>query len=336
MFNFKKSNSPQPKLTDLTAPGTFFAVTERNSTREGFGIGLKEAAEKNANIIGLCADLAESTRMNFFKDAFPDRYIEVGVAEQNLVGVAAGFALAGKVSVAASYAAFSPYNSYGALRTSVCLQNLNVKIMGGHAGLGIGEDGAAAQALEDIALTRLLPNMTVVVPCDQEEARKATIALTKQFGPCYLRTTKFETRPITTSQTPFEIGKAVTLRDGKDVAIIACGPMVEQALLAADTLETEGIAVTVINMHSIKPLDTECLNRVAQQVKTIITVEDHQIYGGLGSAVAEYLLQSGFRGNFKIMGVQDFFGESGKSYELYEKHGLTASQIIENVQIMIK
>lgn len=314
----------------------FFTTTEKDSTRDGFGVGLKEAAEKDSNVVGLCADLTESTRMHWFKEAFSERYIEVGVAEQNLIGVAAGFALAGKTPFAASYAAFNPYNSFGVIRTSVCYSNLNVKIMGGHAGLGIGEDGGNAQALEDIALMRTLPNMTVVVPCDKEEARKATLALADHKGPAYLRTTKFETRPVTTSTTAFKLGTAVELTQGNDATIIACGTMVEQALLAYEMLNTQySIQVTVLNMHTIKPLDTLALQQALQRSKIVITVEDHQVAGGLGSAVAEYISQLNTQCLFKIMGVKDTFGESGKGVELYEKHGLTSKHIAETVHTLL-
>lgn len=311
----------------------FYTSTEKNASRDGFGVGLKEAAEQDENIVGLCADLTESTRMNIFKEAFPKRFIEVGVAEQNLAGVAAGFALAGKTPFAASYAAFQPYNSFGPIRTTICYSNLNVKLVGGHAGLGIGEDGATHQALEDISLMRSLPNMTVVVPCDKEEARKATLALARFKGPAYLRTTKFETKPITTNDTPFKIGQAIELTQGNDATIIACGPMVEQALLAAKILATHHVLhTTVLNMHTIKPLDTLAIQEAIRRSKTIITIEDHQIHGGLGSAVAEYISQLGLPVNFKIMGVQDKFGESGKGTELYEKHGLTARHIVDTVK----
>lgn len=310
----------------------FYTTVEKNASREGFGLGLKEAAEQDKNIVGLCADLTESTRMNIFKEAFPERFVQLGVAEQNLVGVAAGFALAGKHPFAASYAAFQPYNSFGPIRTTICYSNLAVTLVGGHAGLGIGEDGATHQALEDIALMRSLPNMTVVVPCDAEEARKATLALARLRSPSYLRTTKFETKPVTTSHSSFIIGQATELTQGTDATIIACGPMVEQALLAAKMLSTiHNLHSTVLNIHTIKPLDTLALQQALQRSKYIITLEDHQIHGGLGSAVAEYLSQLGTPFRLKIMGVQDTFGESGKGIELYEKYGLSAKHVVENV-----
>lgn len=315
----------------------FFTTTEKNSSRDGFGIGLKEAAGQNDQIVGLCADLTDSTRMNIFKDAFPQRFIQVGVAEQNLAGLAAGFALAGKIPFTASYAAFQPYNSFGVIRTTIAYSNLNVKLISGHAGLGIGEDGATHQALEDIALMRSLPNMTVVVPCDKEEARKATTALAEHVGPSYLRTTKFETRPVTTIETEFKLGKAVELTAGSDATIIACGPMVEQALLASHLLDTEcGIQTAVINMHTIKPLDTLAIQEAIQQSKVLVSVEDHQIHGGLGSAIAEYISQLDVNLKFRIVGVKDTFGESGKGMELYEKYGLTAKHIVETIELLLR
>lgn len=314
----------------------FYTTSEKNASRDGFGIGLKETAETNKNIVGLCADLTESTRMNTFKEAFPERFIQVGVAEQNLAGVVAGFALAGKIPFAASYAAFQPYNSFGPIRTTICYSNLNVKLVGGHAGLGIGEDGATHQALEDIALMRSLPNMTVVVPCDKEEARKATHSIAELRGPTYLRTTKFETKPITTLETEFNIGKAVELTQGNDVTIIACGPMVEQALLAANLLSTShNLHSTVLNMHTIKPLDTLAIQESLRRSKVLVTVEDHQIHGGLGSAVAEYISQLNMQVHFRIIGVKDTFGESGKGADLYEKYGLSAKHIVESVKQLI-
>lgn len=209
--------------------------------------------------------------------------------------------------------------------------------MSGHAGLGIGEDGATHQALEDIALMRTLPNMTVVVPCDKEEARKATLALSRFKGPGYLRTTKYETKPITTMQTSFKIGEAIELTQGQDATIIACGPMVEQALLAAQTLSTKyGVQSTILNMHTIKPLDTLAIQKAVQRSKILITVEDHQIHGGLGSAVSEYVSQLDMQLKFRIIGVKDSFGESGRGAELYEKYGLSAKHIVETVERLLR
>lgn len=296
------------------------------SIRDGFGHGLVAAAEQNSQIVGLCADLTESTRMQFFKERFPERFIEVGVAEQNLVGVAAGLALGGKVPFAASYAEFSPGRSWEQIRVSVCYSNLNVKIVGGHAGLTVGPDGATHQCLEDIALMRVLPNMTVVVPCDEEEARKATLALAQFIGPSYLRSSREKSIKITTPATPFKIGEALTLKEGSDVTIIACGVMVAVALAAADSLAKQRIQAQVINLHTIKPLDTNAVIGAAQKTGAIVTVEEHQIAGGLGSAVAEVV--SAYHPVPLIrVGMPDQFGESGEASALLEKYGLTTAVV---------
>ncbi len=308
---------------------------KKQSTRDGFGQGLVEAAQKNPQIVGLCADLTESTRMEAFAKAFPERFIEVGVAEQNLAGLAAGFALAGKVPFAASYACFHPANSWGVIRSSICYSNLNVKIVGGHAGLVTGADGATHQSLEDIATMRVLPNMTVIVPCDAEEARKATLALAEHTGPVYLRTSKYDILPLTTPETPFQIGRAVTLQSGSDATIIACGSLVSEALFAAQKLAQQNISVRVINMHTIKPLDWEAVLLAARETKAIITLEDHQAVGGLGSAIAEVLAQSRLRPAFHSMGVADSFGESGTAAELLEKHHLTAPHIVTQLDVLL-
>lgn len=308
---------------------------ELKTTRDGFGQGLLEAAEANPAIVGLCADLTESTRMNYFAKRFPDRFIQVGVAEQNLAGLAAGFALAGKIPFAASYACFHPANSWGVIRTSICYSNLNVKIIGGHAGLSTGEDGATHQSLEDIATMRVLPNMTVIVPADGEEARKATLAVAKHVGPVYLRTSKFESGNITSAQTPFDIGKAIFLKPGDDVTIIACGVMVARALQAALELERHGVSAAVVNMHTIKPIDTRALDFALNRSPYIVTVEDHQKTGGLGSAIAEYVAQSRVRSQLCILGVNDTFGQSGNGGEVLDYYGLSISKIVSSVRALM-
>ncbi len=298
------------------------------TTRDGFGKGLVEAAEKHPNLIGLCADLTESTRMEWFADKYPERFVEMGVAEENMVGVAAGLALGGKKAVAASYAVFSPGNSLGPLRSSVCYSNLDVKIIGGHSGMSAGPDGATHQALEDLAVMRTLPNMTVVVPCDQEEARKAMLALADQVGPGYLRTGKHSVLTITTPETPFLIGRAETFQEGKDIAIIAVGVMVAPALDAAAMLEQKGISAKVINMHTIKPLDLTAIADAAQ-TGAIVTAEEHQVAGGLGSAVAEAVVRLPRPIPIGMVGVNDSFGESGETNDLMRKHGLNAINILD-------
>jgi transketolase len=304
---------------------------KKQATRDGFGQGLLAAAQADSRVVGLCADLTESTRMLAFAQAFPERFVQVGVAEQNLAGLAAGFALAGKIPFAASYACFHPANSWGVIRTSICYSNLNVKIIGGHAGLVTGADGATHQSLEDIALMRVLPNMTVVVPCDAEEASKATRALAQHLGPAYLRTNKFDIAAITQAETPFTLGKALTLRQGSDATIIACGSVVTQALQAAELLTEKNRSIRVLNMHTIKPLDWESVLLAARETKAILTVEDHQIYGGLGSAVAEVLAQSRVRTPFKILGVVDTFGQSGQATELLKAYKLDGASIAKEL-----
>lgn len=297
------------------------------STRDGFGKGLLQAAREDNSIVGLSADLTESTRMEWFAKEFPQRFIQVGVAEQNLAGVAAGFALAGKTPFAASYACFHPANSWGVIRTSICYSNLNVKLVGGHAGLSTGEDGATHQSLEDIATMRVLPNMTVIVPADGEEARKATIAAATHIGPVYLRTSKLEVSHVTSESTPFDIGKAVLLKLGTDLTIIACGVMVERALRASEELEQKGISAAVLNMHTIKPLDLSAIDFALHRSPLLLTVEDHQVSGGLGSAVAEYVSQLSTPSRLSIMGVKNTFGQSGKGSELLDHYGLSETAI---------
>lgn len=296
-------------------------------TRDGYGRGVVEAGEKDERIVVLCADLFESTRSQWFQERFPDRAIEVGVAEQNMVTVAAGMANYGKIPFTASYAAFSPGRNWEQIRTTICINNVPVKIVGAHAGISVGPDGATHQALEDIALMRSLPRMTVVVPCDAVEARKATLAIATMPSPCYIRIGREKSAVFTTLDTPFEIGKAYTLRDGKDVAIIGCGMLLYNALQAAEELAKEGIEAMVINSHTVKPLDVATIVAAAKTCGAVVSVEEHQIAGGLGSAVAECLAQN-YPVPQEFIGVQDRFGESGKASELIEHFGLGKTAII--------
>ncbi len=307
-------------------------MADENTTRDGFGQGLLEAAQEDAQIVGLCADLTESTRMHWFAKSFPNRYVELGVAEQNLAGVAAGLALTGKHPVAASYATFSPANNWGPIRSSICYSNLPVTLVGGHSGIAIGPDGATHQGLEDIALMRVLPNMTVVVPADKEEARKAIRALCNVRGPSYLRTTKFATPAVTDAHTPFSIGKAVVLREGRDSTIIACGIMVHTALEVAKHLSKQGISVEVINMHTIKPIDKTAIKRAFKQTKLVVTLEDHQVAGGLGSAVAEVAVTLGSGTPQLLLGIQDKFGESGSATDLLTAYKLDPKSVALAIQ----
>lgn len=306
-------------------------MQDLQTTRDGFGLGLLQAAEQDEQVVGVCADLTDSTRMKWFHDQFPERFFQVGVAEQNLIGVAAGLALAGFKPFAASYACFSPANSWGVIRTSVCYNDVPVKIVGGHAGLVTGEDGATHQSLEDIATMRVLPNMTVIVPADGEEARKATIALADYDTPAYLRTSKHTVPLVTSEETPFVIGKSITLTQGEDITLIACGSMVVEAVQAAMLLKQNNISTRVINMHTIKPIDQTAILEAANQTKAIFTVEDHQIIGGLGSAVAEVLAESGNSIPFRRLGVVDTYGQTGKGSELLKIHGLDFESLAQMV-----
>lgn len=304
-------------------------------TRNGYGEGLVEAGKKDKNVMVLCCDLTESTKSIDFKKTFPERFIEMGIMEQNMAAVSAGLALSGKVPFTSSYAMFSPGRAWEQIRTVICYNDANVKIAGAHSGVSVGPDGATHQAIEDIAITRVIPNMTIVVPCDAVEARKATVATAQTKHPCYLRFTREKTPLFTTNATPFRIGRAEIFRDGNDVTVIACGPLVYQALLAARQLEKEKISVMVINNHTIKPLDKITLLRAAKKTGAVVTVEEHQKIGGLGGAIAE-LLSENYPVPVKRVGVDDRFGESGPPEVLLEKFGLTAPSIIKAVKQAIK
>ncbi|PZR57064.1 MAG: transketolase [Candidatus Meridianibacter frigidus] len=295
-------------------------------TRNGFGEGLIEAGKSNRNVIGICADLAESTRMEGFKKACPDQYIAIGVAEQLLVAMAAGLASAGKIPFIASYAMFNPGRSWEQVRTTMALNETNVKIAGAHAGVSVGPDGATHQAIEDIAIMRVLPHMIVVVPCDSAQTKKATLAVAQKWGPTYLRFAREKSPVITTEETPFEIGKAQTFRTGSDVAIIACGILVYNALVAAQELAGDGIECTVINNHTVKPMDEHAVIEAAKLCGTVVTVEEHQQHGGMGSRVAEILAQH-HPVPIEFVGVRDQFGQSGDPGELIEHYGMGTSAI---------
>lgn len=299
---------------------------EKVPTRDGYGKGLVDAGEKDERVVVLCADLAESTRSHWFKEKFPTRYIEVGVAEQNMATVASGLANYGKIPFISSYAAFSPGRNNEQIRTTASLSKLPVKICGAHAGVSVGPDGATHQALEDIALMRVQPNMTVLVPCDAIESRKATLASAFYDGPVYIRFGREKSPVFTTDKTPFEIGKAIVFREGKDITIAGCGMLLYNALVAAEELSKEGIEAEVINSHTVKPLDTETILNSVKKTKAIVTVEEHQIMGGFGSAVAEALSQH-FPVPQEFIGVRDRFGESGEPDELIEALGMGVKDI---------
>ena len=304
---------------------------EQGPTRSGYGKGLVEAGEKNKNVVALCADLTESTRTEAFAQKFPERFIQVGVAEQNLATAGAGMALAGKIPFISSYAAFSPGRNYEQIRTTIALNDANVKVVGAHAGISVGPDGATHQMLEDIALMRGLPHMVVFYPCDVEEARKATVAAAEYKGPVYIRLARADTPIFTTAKTPFAIGRAEIFAEGNDVTIIAAGPLLYEAFIAAKQLEDEGSSAEVINCHTIKPLDEKTILASVKKTKAVVTVEEHQVHGGLGGAIAELLGQK-YPAPLEIIGVQDRFGESGNPAELLDAFGLSSPHIVKAVE----
>lgn len=317
---------------------------EQLPTRNGYGEGLVEAGEKHDNVVALCADLTESTRTDAFAKKFPERFIEVGVAEQAMATVAAGMANYGKIPFIASYAAFSPGRNWEQIRTTVALNNVPVKIAGCHAGVSVGPDGATHQMLEDIALMRAMPNMIVIVPADSEEARKATVAAAENGKPTYLRFAREKTPVFTTEETPFEVGKAYVLWDSAqdkvhrtqaEVAIIGCGPLLYEALLAAQELQKSEIGSIVLNCHTIKPIDEQAIVSVARKTGAIVTVEEHQIDGGLGSAVAEVVTRN-WPVPIEYIGMPNCFGESGEPDELLEKYHMKAKDIVEAVKKVIR
>ena len=307
---------------------------ESKATRDGYGLGLVKAGEQDERVMALSADLTESTRALAFAEKFPERFIQVGIAEQNLVTIASGLANYGKIPFLSSYAAFSPGRNYEQIRTTVCINNVPVKIAGHHAGISVGPDGATHQMLEDIALMRALPNMVVIVPCDAIEAEKATLAAAANGKPTYLRFSREKSPVFTTSETPFEIGRALVLRRGKDVSLIACGSLVYEALLAAEELSKEGIECEVINSHTVKPLDKNAIIESVKKTKAVVSVEEHQIAGGLGSAIAECLAEN-YPVPQEFVGMRDRFGESGTAAELIEKFGLNSNGIKTAVKKVI-
>lgn len=305
---------------------------EQIATRDGFGAGLVEAGKRDPNVVAVCADLAESTRMQDFRDAFPERFIEIGVQEQLLAAMSAGLAMAGKIPFIASYAMFCPGRAWEQIRTNICLNNANVKIAGAHAGVSVGPDGATHQAIEDIAILRAIPRMTIVVPCDAPQTKAATLAVAQIPGPAYVRFGREKSAVITTDATPFEIGKAHVVREGGDVAIVACGILVYNALLAADELaRDEGLNCMVINNHTIKPMDEPAIVRAAEQCGALVTVEEHEVLGGMGSRVAEILAQR-HPVPMEFIGVHDRFGQSGTPAELIAAYGMDPPSICAAVK----
>jgi len=320
----------------------FFSETViKKASRDGFGEGLVLAGELNKNVVALCADVTESIRMNLFKDRFPERFMEMGIAEQNMAGVAAGLAATGKIPVMGTYAVFSPGRNWEQIRTTICYNQQKVILVGSHTGLNVGPDGATHQALEDMALTRVLPHLAVVVPSDAIEAKKAILKAIDYPTSVYIRLAREKSPILTTEETPFEIGKSQVFwlpekeENFSGITIFACGYLVYQALEAAKDLEKEGIDITVINNSAIKPLDKELILEWAKKSKAIITLEEHQIAGGMGSAMAEFLSEN-YPIQIHFMGINDAFGESGETEELIEKYGLNKESIKQKVKEILK
>jgi len=337
--SINKMLNPKLKLNPKIFNDAGENACEQAPIRKGFGEGLLAAGELDSNVVGLCADLTESTQMNLFANKFPDRFIQIGVAEQNLVTVASGMSAMGKIPFCSSYAMFSPGRNWEQIRTTIAYNDRKVVIVGSHSGISVGPDGGTHQALEDIALLRVMPNMDVISPCDAIEAKKATLALAKTSKPAYLRLVREKTPVVTTEETPFDIKKAeifwmpdVGLAQ---VGIIVTGGLMHRALLAAKELEAEGVKTKVMNLASIKPIDSEAIIALAKETKAIVTIEEHQIMGGMGSAVAEVLAQN-YPVPIEFIGIRDLFGQSGTPDELVEHYGMGKDAIKEAVKKVLK
>ncbi|MEW5702843.1 MAG: transketolase family protein [Candidatus Zixiibacteriota bacterium] len=304
-------------------------------TREGFGRALAELGRVNPDVVVLVGDLTDSTMVSFFAEEFPDRFIEMGVAEQNMMTAAAGLSLVGKIPFLSTYGAFATCRCLDQIRVTVCYSDLNVKIGGAHGGISVGPDGATHQAMEEIAILRSMPNMKVIVPCDFHETRKATLAAADIWGPVYIRFGRENVPVVTTPETPFEFGKGLVMRSGGDVAIVACGVMVSEALVATETLAARGIDARVINLHTIKPIDRMLLIAAADECGAIVTAEEHQIHGGLGSAVAEVVVRH-CPVPMEFVAVDDRFGQSGTPDELMTAFGLKARDIVAAVERVMR
>ena len=305
-------------------------MSEKIATREAYGKALVELGEQNTNVVVLDADLAGATMTKFFKAAHPDRFFDCGIAEANMMNIGAGLSTMGLIPFCSTFAMFGAGRAYEQIRNSIAYPKFNVKICCSHAGVSVGEDGGSHQSIEDIGLMRLIPGMTVIVPADANEARKATFALAEFQGPAYMRLARLAT-PVFEEDYPFEIGKANVLREGKDVAVFACGLMVNESLEAARLLAAEGIEISVINVHTIKPIDAACVTEYAQKCGNVVTVEEHSVIGGLGDAVADVLMGK-VCCRFRKIGVNDQFGQSGKAADVLREYGLTADQIAAKIK----
>jgi transketolase len=320
----------QPQTATAAAPaagGFTLQKPEMKRTREGFGHGLVDLGEKREDVFVLVGDLSGSTNVTFFAQKFPDRFIQVGIAEQNMMCVAAGLAAVGKIPYLATYGAFASCRSADQMRVTVAYTDLPVKIGGAHGGISVGPDGATHQAMEEIAIVRSIPNMKLVIPCDYWETRKATVAMADDPHPNYIRFGREPVPVVTNESTPFTLGKANVLREGKDVAFIACGVMVYEALVAAEEMAKKGVSARVINMHTLKPLDVEAIERAARECGAIVTAEEHQVNGGLGGAVAEVVVRT-HPVPMELVAVHDRFGRSGKQDELMAAFGIKSPDVV--------
>lgn len=312
-----------------------YTFTEKKDTRSGFGAGLLELGKQNADVVALCADLTESLKMDAFAKEFPDRFFQVGIAEANMIGMAAGLTIGGKIPFTGTFANFSTGRVYDQIRQSVAYSGKNVKICASHAGLTLGEDGATHQILEDIGLMKMLPGMVVINPCDFNQTKAATMAIAKHNGPVYLRFGRPTVPNFTAPDQKFEIGKAVMLNEGSDVTIIATGHLVWKAIEAGEKLAAEGISAEIINIHTIKPLDNEAVLKSVKKTKCVVTAEEHQLNGGLGDSVAQ-LLSRNLPTPQEFVAVNDSFGESGTPDELMKKYGLDSVNIVEAAKKVLK
>lgn len=317
-------------VTDLN-----FKTIEQKPTRFGYAEALLELGRTDLKVVVLDADLAKSTLTGRFQEKFPQRFFDIGIAEQNMLGIAGGLSLTGKIPFVNTYGVFLAGRAWDQIRTSICYGDLNVKIIGAHGGLSVGPDGATHQALEEIALMRVLPNMRVIVPCDSNQAYKATLEAARIKGPVYIRLGREPVPVITTEKTPFRYGQAQTCRDGKDVTIFACGLMVYLSLVAAEKLQKKGISARVINLHTVKPIDKKAIITAAKETKCIVTAEEHQLMAGFGSAVAEVVAQN-CPVPMEMVGVRDTFGESGQPWELLKKYHLMDGDIVKAAERTIR
>lgn len=304
-------------------------------TRDGFGEALVELGRTNKDVVVLSADLTSSVRANWFRDKYPERFFDFGVAEQDMMSTAAGFALSGKIPFAATFGIFAAGRAWDQIRLSVCYMNLDVKIAGSHGGISVGPDGASHQALEEITLMRVLPNMTVIVPCDSEEARLATLAAASHKGPVYLRLGREPFPIITDYKGDYRIGKAVVMADGSDLTIVGTGIMVQEAMKAKEELKKQGISARVINLHTVKPIDRDAIIKAAKETGAVITAEEHTVVGGMGSAVAEVLVEN-CPVPMRMVGMRDRFGESGEALELMKYFGLSSEGIVKAALEVLK